>query len=81
VAFFVAAYTLTAHGDGTRSLRIAVAGLAVLMVGWILTADTSRPGQLGWLLFRIGTAIMATILAFNLLGDALADALDPRHWR
>jgi peptide/nickel transport system permease protein len=28
-----------------------------------------------------GLAIMLTILAFNLLGDALADALDPRHWR
>jgi len=28
-----------------------------------------------------GLAIMATILSFNLLGDALADALDPRHWR
>ena len=28
-----------------------------------------------------GLAVMATILAFNLLGDALADALDPRHWR
>ncbi|MDP9249913.1 MAG: ABC transporter permease, partial [Chloroflexota bacterium] len=28
-----------------------------------------------------GLAIMATILAFNLLGDALADALDPHHWK
>jgi peptide/nickel transport system permease protein len=28
-----------------------------------------------------GLAIMATILSFNLLGDSLADALDPRHWR
>ena len=28
-----------------------------------------------------GLAIMLTILAFNLLGDALADALDPRKWR
>ena len=28
-----------------------------------------------------GLAIMATILGFNLLGDALADAFDPRHWR
>ena len=28
-----------------------------------------------------GLAIMVTILAFNLLGDALADALDPRRWR
>jgi peptide/nickel transport system permease protein len=28
-----------------------------------------------------GLAIMSTILAFNLLGDAFADALDPHHWR
>jgi peptide/nickel transport system permease protein len=28
-----------------------------------------------------GLAIMITILAFNLLGDALADAFDPHHWR
>jgi peptide/nickel transport system permease protein len=28
-----------------------------------------------------GLAIMATILAFNLLGDALADAFDPHDWR
>jgi peptide/nickel transport system permease protein/oligopeptide transport system permease protein len=28
-----------------------------------------------------GIAIMVTILAFNLLGDALADAFDPHHWR
>lgn len=27
-----------------------------------------------------GLAIMSTILAFNLLGDALADAFDPRRW-
>jgi len=28
-----------------------------------------------------GIAIMLTILAFNLLGDALADAFDPKLWR
>lgn len=28
-----------------------------------------------------GLAIMLTILAFNLLGDALADAFDPHQWR
>lgn len=27
-----------------------------------------------------GLAIMSTILSFNLLGDALADAFDPRRW-
>ena len=31
--------------------------------------------------FLPGLAIMATILAFNLLGDAIADALDPHQWR
>lgn len=62
VAFFVAAYTLTAHGDWPRSLKIAIVGLTVLTVGWILTADTSDPARLGWLMFRIGTAIMATTL-------------------
>ena len=38
-----------------------------------------------WALLGVGllalSAIMVTILAFNLLGDALADALDPRQWR
>jgi peptide/nickel transport system permease protein len=28
-----------------------------------------------------GLGIMITILAFNLLGDALADAFDPHRWR
>jgi len=28
-----------------------------------------------------GLAIMLTILAFNLLGDAVADAMDPHQWR
>jgi signal transduction histidine kinase len=62
VAFFVAAYTLTAYGEGRRSTRIAVAGLAVLTAGWLLTFNFSDPGRLGWLMFRIGTTVMATVL-------------------
>jgi peptide/nickel transport system permease protein len=31
-----------------------------------------------WLLFAPGTAIFLTVMAFNLLGDGLRDALDPR---
>jgi signal transduction histidine kinase len=62
VAFFVAAYTLTAYGDGTRSLRIAVIGLIILAIGWLVTADLSEPANAGWLFFRIGTAVMATTL-------------------
>ena len=62
VALFVAVYTLTAHGDGVRTMRIAIGGLAILTVVWLLTADLSDPARAGWLLFRIGTAIMATTL-------------------
>jgi signal transduction histidine kinase len=62
VAFFIAAYTLTAYGDGRRSLRLAAAGLAVLTIGWIITNDYGNPDRMGWLFFRIGTAVMATTL-------------------
>jgi signal transduction histidine kinase len=62
VALFVALYTLTAQGDGTRSLRIATLGLGVLTIAWVLTADFSDPARAGWLFFRIGAAVMATTL-------------------
>jgi signal transduction histidine kinase len=62
VALFVALYTLTAYGDGTRSLRIAVLGLGVLTLAWLLAADLAEPTNPGWLFFRIGTAVMATTL-------------------
>jgi hypothetical protein len=32
---FVAAHTITAHGDGHRSVIIVAAGIAVLTVGWL----------------------------------------------
>jgi signal transduction histidine kinase len=62
VALFVALYTVTAYGDGTRSLRIAALGLGVLAVAWLFTADFAEPANVGWLFFRIGTAVMATAL-------------------
>ena len=68
VALFVAVYTLTAHGDGVHSTRIAICGLAILTVGWVLTADLSDPARPGWLFFRIGTAIMATTLGESVRG-------------
>lgn len=34
-----------------------------------------------WLTFFPGAAIFLTVLAFNLMGDGLRDALDPRHRR
>jgi signal transduction histidine kinase len=62
VGLFVALYTLTAYGDGRRSLRIAAGSLAVLAVVWLLTADLSPPDGAGWVFFRIGTAVMAAAL-------------------
>jgi peptide/nickel transport system permease protein len=32
-----------------------------------------------WILAAPGFAILLTVLGFNLLGDGLRDALDPRH--
>jgi peptide/nickel transport system permease protein len=43
--------------------------------------DGQRELQTGawWLTFFPGAAIFITVLAFNLVGDGLRDALDPRH--
>jgi signal transduction histidine kinase len=62
VGLFVAIYTLTAEGDGHRSVRIAAAGIAVLTVGWLLVAEVPPFNTAGWVLFRIGTAVMAAAL-------------------
>lgn len=63
LSLFVALYTLTAQGDDTRAaLRIAMIGLGVLTVAWVLTANVAEPADAGWLFFRIGTAAMAAML-------------------
>jgi signal transduction histidine kinase len=62
LALYVALYTLTAQGDGHRSLQLATAGVTALTVGWLLTAQLQPFGAAGWLLFRIGTAVMAAAL-------------------
>jgi signal transduction histidine kinase len=62
VSLFVATYTLTAHGDGRRTLRIAAAGIAVLAPIWLLTGDLEPRAEAGWVFFRIGAAIMAAAL-------------------
>lgn len=62
LALFVASYTLTAYGDGRRSVRIATVGLTVLAVVSLLTADLQPLLTAGWVFFRIGTAVMAAAL-------------------
>jgi peptide/nickel transport system permease protein len=37
------------------------------------------PDQAPWMAFWPGLAIFMVVLSFNLVGDGLRDALDPRH--
>ena len=62
IGLFVAAYTLTAQGDGHRSLQLFAAGKGALIVGWLLTAELRPLSAAGWVFFRIGAAIMVAAL-------------------
>ncbi len=44
-----------------------------------LTTGAGSSPSAWWLGFFPGAAIFLTVLAFNLVGDALRDVLDPRH--
>jgi len=47
--------------------------------GWTLAYGTRFMRDEPWLAIVSGATIMVTVLGFNLLGDGLRDALDPRH--
>jgi ABC-type dipeptide/oligopeptide/nickel transport system permease subunit len=46
--------------------------------GFMLSAERNQVFSAPHLVFFPGLAIMVTVLGFNLLGDGLRDALDPR---
>jgi signal transduction histidine kinase len=63
LGLFVALYTLTAYGDGRRSLVIAGGGITVLTIVWLVTAaDIEPPAAIGWVFFRIGASVMSAAL-------------------
>jgi signal transduction histidine kinase len=68
IGLFVATYTLTAQGDGRRSLQIVAAGITLLAVAWLLVGDLQSFNPAGWVLFRIGTAVMAATLGESVRG-------------
>jgi signal transduction histidine kinase len=71
IGLFVALYTLTAYGDGRRSLMIASAGITVLATGWLIDAADIQPRPaIGWVFFRIAASIMAA---------ALGESIRSRH--
>lgn len=63
IGLFVALYSLTAYGDGRRSVAIAAVGIAVLTTGWLLAATDLEPrAAIGWVFFRIGASVMSAAL-------------------
>ncbi|MFF4894451.1 sensor histidine kinase [Micromonospora chersina] len=63
LGLFVALYTLTAYGDGRRSVVIAGVGTMVLAVGWLIAAADVEPrAAIGWVFFRIGASVMSAAL-------------------
>ncbi len=73
---------------GVSAAVLAAAGLSFLGLGaqppspeWgaMLSAGRDYFTQAPWLMLYPGVAIMVTVLAFNLLGDGIREALDPRQ--
>lgn len=63
IGLFVALYTLTAYGDGRRSLVIAGVGTTVLAASWLIAAADIEPrAAIGWVFFRIGASVMSSAL-------------------
>lgn len=73
---------------GVSSAVLAAAGLSFLGLGaqppspeWgaMLSAGRDYFTQAPWIMIYPGIAIMIVVLAFNLLGDGIREALDPRQ--
>ena len=84
----VLAPVIVAATLGIANVIILEAGLSYLGIGtheptasWgsILRDGSDAFGTAWWLMLFPGLAILVTVLAFNTLGDALRDALDPRQ--
>ena len=63
LGLFVALYTLTAYGDGRRSLMAAGTGIVALTIWWLIaSADVEPRAAIGWVFFRIGASVMSAAL-------------------
>lgn len=63
IGLFISLYTLTAYGDGRRTLAVAGAGIAALSAGWLTAAAGIQPrAAIGWVFFRIAASVMAAAL-------------------
>lgn len=83
LALFVALYTLTAYGDGRRSLIIAGVGIAGLTTCWLVAATDIEPrAAIGWVFFRIGASVMSAALGESVRSRRViaAEALERAAW-
>lgn len=79
LALFVSVYTVTAWGDGRRSLRIAGVTIGVLSVAWFAVGyDVTPQVAIGWVFFRIGASVMSAALGESMRQRRViaADALE-----
>jgi signal transduction histidine kinase len=79
LGLFVALYTLTAYGDGRRSLVIAGVGITVLGAVWLIAGSDVEPhAAIGWVFFRIGASVMSAALGESVRSRHVitADALE-----
>ena len=79
IGLFVALYTLTAYGDGRRSVVVAGVGITVLTVAWLASATDIEPrAAIGWVFFRIGASVMSAALGESVRSRRViaADALE-----
>ncbi len=80
IGLFVALYTLTAYGDGRRSVALAGVGITVLAIGWLITAADIEPAAaIGWVFFRIAASIMAAALGESVRSRRVIAAEARRH--
>jgi signal transduction histidine kinase len=83
LGLFVALYTLTAYGDGRRSLVTAGVGITVLTIGWLVTAADIEPREaIGWVFFRIGASVMSAALGESVRSRRFiaAEAQERAEW-
>lgn len=79
LALFVALYTLTAYGDGRRTVLVAATGITILAVTWLVAArGIQPPAAIGWVFFRIGASVMSAALGESVRARraAAAEALE-----
>jgi signal transduction histidine kinase len=79
LGLFVALYSLTAYGDGRRSVAIAGIGITVLTISWLIAATDIEPrAAIGWVFFRIGASVMSAALGESVRTRRViaADALE-----